>query len=113
MVPQSCVDGVSRRWPPFHVYSNTSETMYIWGRILVTWGVGPQELSEWLESQVRTKWPAPLSMRKPLVLLTALADNIPALIKMIIAVVLREKCSTTGKGRFKYCGQEFPAELFM
>lgn len=46
-------------------------------------------------------------------LVDSVADNIPALIKMIIAVVRREKCSTTGKGRFKYCGQEFPAELFM
>ena len=50
---------------------------------------------------MRIKWPAPLSMRKLLVLLRALAGNIPALIKMITAVVLREKCSTTGKGQFK------------
>ena len=64
--------------------------MYTWSRILVSWEVGLQELNEWLESQVRIKWPAPLLMRKPLVLLRGLAGSILALIKMIIAVVLRE-----------------------
>lgn len=95
------------------MYSIISKTMYTWSRILVSWEVGLQELNEWLESQVRIKWPAPLLMRKPLVLLRGLAGSILALIKMIIAVVLREKCSTTGKGQFKCCGQEFPTELFL
>lgn len=48
-------------------------------------------MSEWLEFQVRIKWPVPSSMTEQLVLLRALADNIPALINMIITVLFREK----------------------